>query len=103
MDLDLMLAAASTLLLILAAMVLGLIFTEVFWYLHCRDALKRCQADERARALLRAWLSSTQLAQYDRTGTFEVVGSHSGTRYRIRAGQQRRGRRYRTSIDGFSE
>jgi hypothetical protein len=42
------------------------------------------EAEEKGRALLRRWLSPTQLEQYERTGNFEVVGSDSGKRYRIR-------------------
>jgi len=32
---------------------------------------------------LRDWLSADQLAQYDKYRYFEVVGCHSGRRYRI--------------------
>src|SRR5262245_40036432 len=34
------------------------------------------------------WLSSVQLAQYERTGRFDVTGCHSGKRYRICRGRQ---------------
>ena len=37
----------------------------------------------RGRKLLREWLSSEQLAQYDAHNYFEVTGCHTGTRYRI--------------------
>jgi hypothetical protein len=35
---------------------------------------------------LREWLSQEQLAQYDAHGYFEVIGCHTGKRYRIRCG-----------------
>ena len=42
------------------------------------------KTEQKALALLKEWLSPAQLAQYERDGHFEVVGSHSGKRYRIR-------------------
>jgi len=42
------------------------------------------EAEQNARALLRRWLSPAQLEQYEMMGHFEVVGSDSGKRYRIR-------------------
>jgi hypothetical protein len=51
--------------------------------------LFRCgEAEQKALALLKQWLSSVQLAQYEGNGHFEVTGSHSGKRYRIRRGRQ---------------
>jgi hypothetical protein len=41
------------------------------------------EADQKARVLLRRWLSPAQLEQYEKMGHFEVVGSDSGKRYRI--------------------
>jgi hypothetical protein len=41
--------------------------------------------EQKARALLRRWLSPAQLEQYEKMGYFEVVGSDSGKRYRIRS------------------
>lgn len=43
------------------------------------------EAEQKARKLLAEWLSPAQLAQYKRKGHFEVTGSHSGKRYRIRS------------------
>jgi hypothetical protein len=40
----------------------------------------------RGRKLLREWLSSQQLAQYDEYNYFEVTGCHTGKKYRIRHG-----------------
>jgi hypothetical protein len=44
------------------------------------------EPEQRSQRLLRAWLSEEQRAQYDRDRYFEVVGCHSGRRYRIRHG-----------------
>jgi len=38
---------------------------------------------ERGLKLLREWLSQEQLAQFDANNYFEVIGCHSGKRYRI--------------------
>jgi hypothetical protein len=43
-------------------------------------------AERKALALLRAWLSPEQAQQYDSRKHFEVIGSDTGTRYRIRHG-----------------
>jgi hypothetical protein len=45
------------------------------------------QAEERALALLLSWLSPEQACQYKSRQHFEVIGSDTGTRYRIRHGQ----------------
>ena len=42
------------------------------------------EAEQKARALLRRGLSPAKLEQYEKMGHFEVVGSDSGKRYRIR-------------------
>ena len=39
--------------------------------------------EQRGLKLLREWLSQEQLAQYDAHGYFEVIGCHTGKRYRI--------------------
>ena len=54
----------------------------------------RKQAEERGIALLRSWLTPEQDRQWAVRRYFEVVGSDSGTRYRItpgRAGRWRSG------------
>jgi hypothetical protein len=63
---------------------------------------RRLDAETRSRILLRKWLSSEQLAQYETRGAFEVIGSKTGRRYRIEERRQlnvyqldRRGRRNR--------
>src|SRR5258705_13666877 len=44
------------------------------------------ESESRGLRLLREWLSSEQRSQYDAHRYFEVVGSHTGKRYRIRHG-----------------
>jgi hypothetical protein len=44
------------------------------------------ESDRRGLSLLREWLSAEQLAQFNKYGYFEVRGSQSGKRYRIRYG-----------------
>src|SRR5262252_3048900 len=44
------------------------------------------QSEERSQILLRQWLSPDQAEQYDKDQRFEVVGSDTGTRYRILRG-----------------
>jgi hypothetical protein len=48
------------------------------------DGRQNRRAEEKARALLRSWLSPQQVNQWDSRKEFEVIGSHTGTRYRIR-------------------
>jgi len=47
------------------------------WYL--RASIR----EQRGLKLLREWLSQEQLAQYDAHRYFEVIGCHTGKRYRI--------------------
>jgi hypothetical protein len=59
--------------------------------LHCArdfyDWYQRPSTTElRGRKLLREWLSSEQLAQYDAHDYFEVTGCYTGKRYRINHG-----------------
>jgi hypothetical protein len=77
---DLLLSARSTLLFILCALVLGLVWAELAARYGAR---RRRDAEQRASALLGRWLSPTQRAQYESVGHFDVTGSHSGRRYRI--------------------
>ncbi len=53
-----------------------------------REELRRAhlQSEGRSQDLLRQWLSPDQAEQYDKHQRFEVVGSDTGTRYRIRRG-----------------
>ena len=58
-----------------------------------RSLLARCwraitieTAAERGKCLLKEWLSPEQRAQFEATHSFEVVGCHTGKRYRIQYG-----------------
>ncbi|WP_314948204.1 hypothetical protein [Bradyrhizobium cosmicum] len=42
--------------------------------------------EARSRRLLRDWLSPAQRAQFDANNYFEVIGSHTGKRYRVQYG-----------------
>jgi len=44
------------------------------------------EPERRSLELMRRWLSPEQLEQFDTRGYFDVVGSHTGRRYRIRIG-----------------
>jgi hypothetical protein len=50
-----------------------------------RERLKAVENIREARGttLLREWLSAEQQVQFDATKSFEVIGCHSGKRYRI--------------------
>jgi hypothetical protein len=52
----------------------------------CLDTRQNRRAEEKARALLRSWLTPQQAKQWDSRKEFYVIGSHTGTRYRIRRG-----------------
>jgi len=57
-------------------------------FLICRRSkVDRAEVEERGLRLLRSWLSPKQAQQWDALSEFEVVGSHTGTRYRIRRGK----------------
>lgn len=45
-------------------------------------------AEKKGMALLKSWLTPEQLASYESQSHFEVIGSDSGKRYRIRQGRQ---------------
>jgi hypothetical protein len=53
------------------------------WY---RELGHENDSEARGLRLLREWLSPVQLAQYDTHRYFDVIGCHSGKRYRIRHG-----------------
>jgi hypothetical protein len=62
---------------------LRLIWTIWDWF---RELGQASEPELKSRRLLREWLSVEQRAQYDQNRYFEVVGSHSGKRYRIQNG-----------------
>src|SRR5215831_9596370 len=67
-------------LLIVSAVLFALIV--VFFLKRDRERWNG-EAEQKARELLRRWLSPAQLEQYEKRGHFDVVGSDSGKRYRI--------------------
>jgi len=52
-----------------------------------RSKNNRVEVEERSLRLLRSWLSPRQAQQWDALSEFEVVGSQTETRYRIRRGK----------------
>jgi hypothetical protein len=77
-------AILAVALLILSAVLFASVVVLI-WPTHRGRCVTRWrgEADQKARALLRQWLSPAQLKQYESTGHFEVVGCDSGKRYRI--------------------
>jgi hypothetical protein len=63
-----------------ACMVFGILTAE-----RKRNAFP--QAEQKALSLLRSWLSPEQAQQYDSQKYFDVIGSDTGTRYRIQLGR----------------
>jgi hypothetical protein len=53
------------------------------WY---RELLEESGSEARGLRLLREWLSPEQRAQFDAGKYFDVIGSDSGKKYRIRLG-----------------
>jgi hypothetical protein len=60
-------------------------FMQIGWE-RFRQLGHNNESESRGLRLLRDWLSSEQRLQYDAHRYFEVIGSHSGRRYRIRHG-----------------
>ncbi|OSI60471.1 hypothetical protein BSZ22_31225 [Bradyrhizobium canariense] len=54
----------------------------------CGALYRSCQEERRKKGLrlLQGWLTPQERLQFDRKGYFEVVGSDTGTRYRIHRG-----------------
>jgi hypothetical protein len=77
------LAAAVASLLILCVLIRAWVAADILAHV----GQQRGDAKQRARALLKEWLSPAQLALYESAEHFEVVGSHTGKRYRIRRGR----------------
>jgi hypothetical protein len=48
--------------------------------------VSNCEPEARGLKLLREWLSPEQRAQFDAERYFDVIGCHSGKKYRIRYG-----------------
>jgi hypothetical protein len=51
-----------------------------------RDAGPAREPERRSFRLMRSWLSAAQREQFDARGHFDVLGSHTGRRYRISVG-----------------
>jgi hypothetical protein len=51
-----------------------------------RSFMGKDTPEARGRRLLRQWLSTEQRKQFDASNSFEVVGCHTGNRYRIHYG-----------------
>jgi hypothetical protein len=54
----------------------------------CLLAAQRSKPEQRANTLLKEWLCPEQRITLERRGYFEVTGSHTGKRYRIRRHRQ---------------
>jgi hypothetical protein len=68
------------------------------------SAVDRDAAEARGVAWLKSCLSPEQLADYDRTRSFDVIGHHTGNRYRICWGTSQNIIRLETSIvDGLEK
>jgi hypothetical protein len=61
----------------------GLIVLAALLHEHHRRPRPRTEADARALALLRSWLTPEQDREFAARGEFEVIGGDTGTRYRI--------------------
>jgi hypothetical protein len=55
---------------------------RMFWE-WLREAGPTREPERRSLKLMREWLSPAQREQFDTRGYFDVVGSHTGRRYRI--------------------
>jgi hypothetical protein len=80
---DLLFGFGFSVLTLFWAMIVAHLST-VFGNPRDQDFAQRRKAEQRAHTLLKRWLSPEQTAQLERNGHFEVRGSHSGKRYRIR-------------------
>ena len=97
MDLDIaivvdtvVLSVAATVFFLIVWVVTGfVVFGAILHRRHARSngALER-ESNARGLMLLTNWLSPAQLRSYEQHGHFEVIGSDSGTIYRIHHGQQ---------------
>jgi hypothetical protein len=65
---------------------LSFLLLIVFLICH-RSKNNRAEVEERSLRLLRSWLSPPQAQQWDALSEFEVMGSHTEIRYRIRRGK----------------
>lgn len=61
-------------------------FVRVLAWVRKTYRVRSESAAARGYSLLREWLTPEQLVQFEATSTFDVVGCHSGRRYRIHYG-----------------
>jgi hypothetical protein len=61
-------------------------FSHPGWARVGMEERSHLHSEERSQDLLRQWLSPNQAEQYDKYQRFDVLGSDTGTRYRIRCG-----------------
>jgi hypothetical protein len=81
---DFVLGAAFVALLILGALSVAFVLTTILARQRVRVITQRTPAERKALILLKEWLSPAQRARFESYGHFEVVGSRTGKRYRIR-------------------
>jgi len=67
-----------------AGVLVGIIMTQ--WRLAALPKAAPLEAEQKGLALLRSWLSPEQAEQYSSHQYFDVIGSDTGMRYRIRHG-----------------
>ena len=82
-----MLGAAFVSLLILCALSVAFVLTAILEGHRAQVSRPRTAAEQKALTLLREWMSPAQLARFESYGHFEVTGSRTGKRYRIRYNQ----------------
>ena len=88
LEYDLLWGSGLALLLILCAVMWGIVLLDTAGR-RCGRAYSRVsKAEQRASTLLKEWLTPEQCSEYERRGYFQVRGSHTGKRYRIRSGRQ---------------
>jgi hypothetical protein len=69
--------------LMCSLLILSTLMCSLLWGELARIRRSQQDAELKGHRLLEEWLSPQQRAQYQSSGSFEVTGSDSGTRYRI--------------------
>jgi hypothetical protein len=87
MTVQIALAVCSFVLALIAAAVLSALSVALARYAPAGEPVRH-ESDGRALRLLKDWLSPEQLACYERFKFFDVIGSDTGTRFRIHHGTQ---------------
>ena len=81
---DFVLGAAFVAWLILCALSVAFILAGILGRHRSHAGRQLTPTEQKALTLLREWLSPAQRARFERYGHFEVIGSRTGKRYRIR-------------------